>query len=326
MVPESAVLGPDPAVLARPAAPLPIAGDPGLACACLEAGDVAHGMPEALRWLATLTAPQEPQQLCGTGTAPADAQLLRRLHETPFLRAARNPAYGYPGDPALLDVALDLAPPPADTTPLGLAMHRWLVECSSTFAAFRARRRYLAACIDRAAARFPGAPVVGLFAGHARELEESRAWRESRVAVQLVDFDARVLAHAREALGAPPRLATRSSTLAELLGGRLPLADCALVYAPLVAEHLPDNTLAQLLEALVPLLRPQGEIVLPTFTRLPEPGLLEHAADWQPNTRSRLRLQRLARDLEDVAVAIHEEPPLGLAYVHVQRHPRHGQA
>ena len=82
------------------------------------------------------------------------------------------------------------------------------------------------------------------------------------------------------------QLLTRPVTLAEILAGRVALADCALIYAPSVAENLPDNTLAQLIEALVPSLRPFGEIVIPAFTRLPEPGLLELAAEWEPNTRS----------------------------------------
>ena len=323
---EPAILRTDPAPLARVARPQPLAGDPALALACLAAGDVEHGMPEVLRWLDSQAASQAPQQPRTPGNAPAGAQLLRCLLETPFLRAARQPLYGYTGDPPMLDVALEHAPPPGDATPLGLAIHRWLVQHSGTFAAFRARRRYLAAAIDRAAARFPGTAVAGLFAGHARELAESRAWREARVALQLVDFDPRVLERVRSEHDAAARLVTRSSTLAELLGGRLPLADCALVYLPCVAEHLPDNTLARLLEALVPLLRPQGELLMPAFTRLPEPGLLELAADWQPNTRDRVRLQRLARDLDEVSVTIHEEPPLGLAYLHLQRHPRQGQA
>ena len=45
--------------------------------------------------------------------------------------------------------------------------------------------------------------------------------------------------------------------------------------------------------------------------------------DWQPNTRGRERLLRLARDLEDVGAMVHEEPPLGLAYLHLQRQPWH---
>ena len=154
-----------------------------------------------------------------------------------------------------------------------------------------------------------------------RELAESRAWRESRVPVQLIDYDTRVLERARADHAEQGRLATRASTLAELLAGRLPLADCPLIYAPSVADHLPDETLAQLPESLLPALRPHGEIVIPGFSRLPEPGLLECGGDWQPNTRGRERLLRLARDLDEVSVAVHEEPPLGLAYLHLQRQP-----
>ena len=303
-----------------------VAGDAESALASLRSGHVDAGMREALRCLA--------QDVDPTGSArrsrPAAAStgrraLLRCLEENPFLRAARDPAYGYAGDPALVDLALGVARLPADTTPLGLAMYRWMCEHSPTFGAFRARRQHLAARIDRAAGWHPGALVAGLFAGHARELAESRAWREGRVAVRLLDFDRRALDGAQAACQnhgqGQVRLATRGTSLVELLAGRAPLADCALIYAPSVAEHLPDETLAQLLEALLPAVRPQGEIVVPAFTRLPEPGLLEDAGDWRPNTRRREHLLRLARDL-DATACVHEEPPFGLAYLHVQRQPR----
>jgi hypothetical protein len=277
------------------------------ALALLRAGDVDAGMRGALRCLAA---------------DRADGPLRQALGENPFLRAALAPPHGYEGDPTVIDFALGVAPLPPDTTPLGLAMYRWMAAQGATFAAFRARRRYLATRLDRAADLHPGAQVVGLFAGHGRELSASQAWRKSRVAVQLVDFDARALERARHDNAAWGQLLTRPGTLAEILAGRAALADCALVYAPSVAENLPDDTLAQLVEALVPALRPYGEIVIPAFTRLPEPGLLELTADWEPNTRSVPRLHRLARGLDDATASVHEDPALGLAYLHVQRRPR----
>lgn len=322
MAPELATLLPERDLPAAPPPRSPVApGDPEAALASLRSGHVDAGMREALRCLAQDVDPQGTARRPRPAAASTPATLLRCLEENPFLRASRTPPYGYSGDPAVVDLALGQARLPNDTTTLGLSMYRWMCEHSPTFGAFRARRRHLAARIDRAAAWHPGAAVAGLFAGHARELAESRAWRESRVPVQLIDYDTRVLERARADHAEQGRLATRASTLAELLAGRLPLADCALIYAPSVADHLPDETLAQLLESLLPALRPHGEIVIPGFSRLPEPGLLECGGDWQPNTRGRERLLRLARDLDEVSVAVHEEPPLGLAYLHLQRQP-----
>lgn len=308
MPPDLATNLAESAALARlgPAVPAP-RRESAEVLARLRAGEVDEGMRDALRCLAE---------------DRADRPLVQALRENPFLRAALAPAHGYEGDPTLVDFALGVAPLPPDTTPLGLAMYRWMAARSATFAAFRARRRYLAARLDRAADLHPGAPVVGLFAGHGRELAASHAWRKSRVAVQLIDFDARALERARHDNAAWGQLATRPGTLAGILAGRVALADCALIYAPSVAENLPDNMLAQLIEALVPALRPYGEIVIPAFTRLPEPGLLELAAEWEPNTRSVPRLHRLVRGLDDVAAKLHDDPVIGVAYLHVQRRPR----
>ena len=308
MAPDFAAKLADSAATARlgPAVAPPVPESAGV-LARLRAGDVDAGMRGALQCLAA---------------DRADRPLLQALRENPFLRAALAPPHGYEGDPTVVDLALGVAPLPPDTTPLGLATYRWMAAQGSTFAAFRARRRHLAVRLDRAADLHPGAPVVGLFAGHGRELSASHAWRKSRVAVQLLDFDARALDRARHDNAAWGQLSTRPATLAEILAGRVAFGDCALIYAPSVAENLPDNTLAELLEALVPAMRPCGEIVIPAFTRLPEPGLLELAAEWEPNTRSLPRLQRLARGLDDVTVTIHEEPALGVACLHVQRRPR----
>ncbi|MCU0760519.1 MAG: hypothetical protein MUF07_15170 [Steroidobacteraceae bacterium] len=323
MAPELAALIPEraplPAPLPRPPAAV---GDAALALASLRSGHVDAGMRLALQWLAQDVDPKGSARRPRPAAASAEAELLRCLAENPFLRAARAARRGYAGDPDCIDLALGHGRLPAETTTLGLAMYRWMCEHGATFGALRARRRHLAARIDRAAAWHPGAPVTGLFAGHARELAESRAWREARVAMQLVDYDTDALEQARVEHDAQGRVATRHAALADLLAGRIPFADCALVYAPTVADHLPDDTLARLLAALAPALRPQGEIVIPAFTRLPEPGLLEHAGDWWPNTRSRERLLRLARDLDEVAAVVHEEPPLGLAYLHLQRQSR----
>lgn len=297
---ESALARLGPVVMAAPC-------EAAEALALLRAGDVDAGLRGALHCLAA---------------DRADRALLQALGENPFLRAALAPPHGYEGDPTVIDFALGVAPLPPDTTPLGLAMYRWMAAQGATFAAFRARRRYLAGRLDRAADLHSGAPVAGLFAGHGRELSASHAWRKSRVAVQLIDFDARALERARHDNAAWGQLVARPGTLAEILAGRLALTDCALIYAPSVAENLPDNTLAQLIEALVPALRPYGEIVIPAFTRLPEPGLLELAAEWEPNTRSVPRLRHLARGLDDVSATVHEDAVPGVAYLHVQRRPR----
>jgi hypothetical protein len=81
----------------------------------LWAGEVGEGMCEALRCLAEDRAEDR-----------ADGLLVQVLRENPFLRAALAPPHGYEGDPTVVDLALGVAPLPPDTTPLGLAMYRWM--------------------------------------------------------------------------------------------------------------------------------------------------------------------------------------------------------
>ncbi len=308
MATEFASALPEPAAHGcRPGFPPEPSCNPAEALAWLQSGLVDDGMQAALRCLAE---------------ERGDRELLWQLRENPFLRVAAAPPYGYEGDPTVIDFALGVAPLPADTTPLGLAMYRWMAANSVTVAAFRARRRYVAARLDRAADCQPGAAIVGVFGGHGRELSASRAWREGRAAVQLIDFDARVLERAVRDNAAWGTVSARPAPLADLLSGRVPLTDCGLIYAPSVADNLPDNTLAQLLQSLVPALRPYGEIVVPAFTRMPEPGLLEMVSDWEPNTRSLARLRYLVRGIDAAVATIHDEPTLGVAYLHLQRRPR----
>ncbi len=281
----------------------------------LRQGQVDAGMRTALQYLDAC----RQDDAAARGGSAAVRGLLATLRENPFLQTALAQPHGYPGDPALIDSALELAALPLDTSELGFQMYRWMVDHAGTFAGFRARRAHLAACIDDSTARAPGAPVVALFAGHARELNLSQTVRARQAPVHLLDYDARALDAARLDWRHSADVRGQRITLAELLAGRCPIHDCGLIYAPSVAEHLPDDTLEALLGALLPALREGGEIVVPAFTSLAEPGLLAVAADWYPNQWSVPRLRALGQYLEDCAVTVSEEPAFGLAFLHLRR-------
>jgi hypothetical protein len=275
--------------------------DPAQAATWLRAGRIDEGMQAALAAL---------------------ADLIAVLRENPFLGAASARHLGWPSEALVRDLALGLAPLPVDTTAVGLGTYHWMTGHSRTFAAFRARRDYLARCIDAAAERHPGAAVAEYFAGHARELAQSRAFRDGRVAVRLFDFDRGALAVACAEAGHLGRLEARSISLAEILAGRLPSGDFSLACVPTAGGHLDDATLSLLLETLLGTLRTDGELVLASFTRLPEPGLIELAAGIHVNCRTPARLLALARDIDEALATVVEDEPLGLAWLHVRRQGR----
>lgn len=308
--PAGALAGRSPLVIPTP--------DPAQAVAWLRAGRIDEGMEAALCCLARAAR----QFLAPDRVHAGLAELIAVLRENPFLGAASARHDGLPSEALLRDLALELAPLPGDTTAVGLQTYRWMTRRSRTFAAFRARRDYLARCIDAAADRHPGAAVAEYFAGHARELAQSRAFRDGRVAVRLFDFDRRALAVACAESGDRVRLDARPISLAEILAGRLAAGDFALACVPTAAGHLDDATLSSLLETLLGTLRTDGEVVLAAFTRLPEPGLIELAAGIHVNCRTPARLLALARDIDDALPTIIEDESLGLAWLHVRRQGR----
>jgi hypothetical protein len=316
---RSAAVGTSPVGLAVGRSPLIVTDpDPAQAAAWLRAGRIDEGMQAALGALARATR----QGLETVGPPAALADLIAVLRENPFLGPASAGHDGWPSEALVRDLALELAPLPLDTTAVGLGTYRWMTGHSRTFAAFRARRDYLARCIDASAERHPGAAVAEYFAGHARELAQSRAFRDGRVPVRLFDFDRGALAVARTEAGHLGRLDTRPISLAEILAGRLAPGDYSLACVPTAGAHLDDATLTLLLETLVGTLRTDGELVLASLTRLPEPGLVELAAGIHVNCRTPVRLLALARDIDDALATVVEDEPLGLAWLHIRRQGR----
>jgi SAM-dependent methyltransferase len=255
------------------------------------------------------------------GSANAEiAPLLQILRQNPFVARSCSRPYGYPGDPGLIDLALGWGPAQLGVSPLGCAMFEWMQRHSETFAALRSRTRYIARQIDQAAAQHQGATIVGLFGGHGRELQASRAFCDGQVSACLIDHDRRVLAQAAAPAEGCPGPGVLEAELAQILSGEIRLFDCSLVYLCGLAEHVPAHTLACLLEAVAGWLRPGGQIVVTAFDRLPEAGFLDIAADWRPRTLHASELRRLAGDIDDVAVHVDRDADCGLANLRLVRH------
>jgi hypothetical protein len=279
--------------------------DAGVACSLLAAGDEDRG----LRYVACNLDEREPPL-----GDPSWPELVRRLGSHPFVAASRARAYGYAGDPPVSDVAVGVGPAAPDPA----RRRDWLLEQSSICRGILRRTMRLAEEIDLAATREPGARVVGIAPGHAHELLFSSALRDERISASIVEPDGRAWWAATHLLGRLP-VATRQASLSDVLGGTVRVPGCALVYVPTLAEHLPPDTLFDLLATLAGWLQTGGQVVVPFFTSLPEAGFLRWVADWRPNVLRPADVLARARELEGVVPRIEQEAAFGLAFLHLER-------
>lgn len=279
--------------------------DAGVACSLFAAGDDDTGFRYVACNLDETHPPLED---------PAWPALVERLGSHPFVAASRARAYGYAGDPPVSDVALGVGPAAPDP-----AFRRdWLLEQSTICRGMLRRTMRLAEEIDLAATRSPGASIVGIAPGHAHELLFSNAVRDERVTASIVEPDGRAWWAATHLLGRLP-VGTRHASLSDVLGGTVRLPGCALVYVPTLAEHLPPDTLFDLLATLCGWLQPGGQVVAPFFTSLPEAGFLRWIADWRPNVLRAGDVLARAREIEGIAPRIEHETAYGLAFLHLER-------
>lgn len=283
--------------------------DATLACALLRGPDLDAGLNYVLQGLDGATPPALPPWL----------ELVALLSQIPFVAACRARARGYAGDPATLDLLLGLTPA-SDASPFGLTCHQWLATRSATAAALRRRAEWLTRQIERAALDVPGAHVVALHAGHAHELLASPAVAAGSVRATLVEYDVRTIDTlcARAAQLSVP-IDVQPGSVADILGGECRRFDCALVYAPSLAAHLPTATVRELVDVLLTWLRPGGRLVLPVHTVLAERGFLAHVADWHPNVVLPERLLSGVVTRRGIAARVEHDHAHGLAYIDLTR-------
>lgn len=291
-----------------PSAPAPF--DAATVLTLIDQGRVSDAMPLAIRLLSADSGLVDARD-------PAMLELLTRLRENPFIELCRSQPMGYAGDPELLDLALGESRV-CGVTRRGRELFNWMVQRSAYFRAVRRRRSYLAEQIDEAVRSQANPSIAALFPGYARELLASEAYRAGRVSARLIAHDERVLGFART-LHATGRASLQTASLAAVLGGAVRMFDCALVYAPDVADHLGDDMLAQLLEETVSWLRPGAELILPALSDNAEFDMLDTLADWRPNVWTAADLMRLVRHLGRVASWLRHDSVNGLYCLHLQR-------
>lgn len=308
----------------RPEAPdRPVAGfTPGEVLALLEEGRIDEGMRAAIE-LFEVAFPYadggDADAVDERGLAEnlAVQRLVDVLAENPLVAMSRARWLGYAADPDLVDVALGEGKV-CGATARGRQMLQWTLEHSAFVRALRRRRSYLAGQIDLLGGSHSPGPVAALFSGYGRELLSSRHYLAGDIAAHFVGHDPRTQGFAR-ALHRGRDVQFHDATLADVIGESCRLYDCALVYAPDLADHLAEDALLPLIESALTWLRRGGEFVLPALSDRIELGFLGGVAGWRPNVWAPSRLMRLAQDLGDVAAWLRQDNASGVSFLHLQR-------
>lgn len=294
---------------------------------------VAAHLPDATIVLDTayaeLTVHDEP-------LAPAEQQAARARHRMlvqPFflqaamLRWAIDKPLGYPGDFQVVNHIFD--PPRPGNTPLGDLLAHWSYA-SGPARAHRARREWAVDRLRRNHARH----VLSFACGPERVLRDIHA--DGRpYDITLCDHDLRAVEHAEKHLRerAPDNLTVRAvrQSVQRLIVSRTAAADLlspatranhgfdAILVLGLL-DYLGEAAAARLIAALVPLLRPGGELLL---TNLDAGNLwrsyMDYTLEWTTRHRTRDEFAALAAHPELEPLALAPDPAAGVNLFYVAR-------
>jgi extracellular factor (EF) 3-hydroxypalmitic acid methyl ester biosynthesis protein len=267
----------------------------------LQRGDVFDGMEHLAGQLGTLRAALPPEAWAAV-TREFLAHPLRELvHAGPLTRSAFVKSRGYAGDATTLDFIYGVAPwRPAG--PFEEALYRWEYQTHSC-RGVRARRDWLAAEIDRAAALRPGARMLSIACGHLREASLSEALRDGRVGELIAfDQDRQSLAEVRSAYGS---LAVRTfeGSVRGLLAGRYELGRFDFVYSAGLYDYLALPIARRLTANLFRHVAAGGRLLLANFApSLPDIGYLETCMDWRLIYRAEADLAAMVDEIPSEAI------------------------
>lgn len=213
-----------------------------------------------------------------------DPEILSFVHRCQMTRRSFEKPRGYAGDAVMLDHIYGtgvgrLAPHPASVDG---QVYAYTVNAPAP-AAVRFRRETLARLIDETAVRCgPGnASVVSIACGHLREVDLSTAVRERRLGRFLaIDQDEESLAMVAADYSVAG-VESRLGSVRQILGERLRLPGCDLIYAAGLYDYLDDKVAARLLQIMVDALNPGGRVLVANFVpNVPDVGYMEAFMDW----------------------------------------------
>ncbi len=241
------------------------------------------------------------------------AQLIRQC---PFTRHAETKPRGYAGDAELIDYIYRHADRQAAVdraTQLGqLVLGHNLDAVAAT--AVRNRRRVLAGAITETVTRQPGARILSVACGHAREVE-LLAPDLRRAIGRFIGFDQdeQSLTRVQELAAADVRAEPLAGHIAQLVRRR-DLHDLDLVYATGLYDYLNQESCQKLTRNLFQRLKPGGRLVLANFLQGQQcRGYMELVMDWHLIHRDRQQIQAFAAliDPEDITTSSYFVEPAG---------------
>jgi extracellular factor (EF) 3-hydroxypalmitic acid methyl ester biosynthesis protein len=231
--------------------------------------------------------------------------LAAMVADDPYTRRAREKPRGYAGDAVMLDYVYDPdAVDVAALSPQGRAT--WAATTDAPSAeAVRDRRRRLAALVDEVAAARPGASVVSVAAGHAREIERSAAFARGEVARwRCLDQDRESLAAIAARHRGDARVEPAFGSVRDLLARGLP-ESADLVYSAGLFDYLRDDVASALLQRLWHSVREGGRLVVANFADdSGERGYMEAMMDWWLLYRDEASIAALGATLEGATVRV----------------------
>lgn len=273
--------------------------------AIAEGGPVESAVAELMRGL------NEARSALGAQWSEA-IELCRRhpLYEAfasdPITRRAREKPRGYAGDAVMIDYIYRGLPEAerAAISPLGAALFAATTAAPSAVAV-RDRRDLLAERIDACAARVERPRVLSLACGHLREAALSSAVRAGAVGLlTAIDQDRESLAVIEAEHGGRPEIVPTHGSVADVLRGKIALADYDLVYAAGLYDYLPAPVATKLTRILFGALVPGGELVIGNFaTDYATIGYTEAFMDWFLLCRSEEEVRSLAASIEPDEIA-----------------------
>jgi hypothetical protein len=231
--------------------------------------------------------------------------LAQVIWRGPIARRSFEQPRGYPGDAELLDYLYGIRTyeDGGADCPLGRSIHGYLFDAPAA-RAVRARRRILAATVDRCAHEVGRPRILSIAAGHLREASLSCAVQRGAVAEFVAfDQDAESLAcigrdHGRRGV------TTVHGSVRGILAGRHDFADFDLVYAAGLYDYLGAGTAARLTRGMFGMLRPGGRLLLANFVpTIPDAGFMESFMGWTLIYRDRSDIAAVAAEIPDAEVA-----------------------
>lgn len=246
--------------------------------------------------------------------------IQRHVQQCPLTRLARQMRAGQLGHPRLLDglERHDTMRPALDSASLigrGIALH--LLD-NPFSAGTRARRCLIASQIAATAHAVPGARILALGCGHARELEllpaEERATLGAFTGVDTEPENLRIVA--RHAIGTGTASVVRATPRAFMAEQDMTGFD--LIYAGSLCAYLPDRQCRQLTRDLFRRLNPGGRLLLGgPLPGHPGYGYMEIFMHWSVVHRDRDRMADFARgiaaaDLARMGVIVEPNRCIGL--------------